>query len=210
MERAFRYSTNFFIGKRINMKKHLEILEPIFKVDYSNGEIRGKDVINPIKKLKDIPDIFEDSDAYSKLDGEEIIYEVQTILPVKEGLEGGLFYGKTIIRPGKVGDEYFMTKGHFHQKIDRAEFYWGIEGEGMLLLMDEDRNCWAEKMHPGSLHYIDGYIAHRTVNTGGTNLSFGACWPSDAGHNYQEIMDNGFSARLKEIDGRPQLVSSNK
>ena len=190
------------------MKKHLEILEPIFNVDYSNGEIKGKGVINPIKKLKDIPTIFEDSDAFSKLNGEEIIYEVQAILPVKEGQEGGLFYGKTIIRPGKVGDEYYMTKGHFHQKIDRAEFYWGIEGEGMLLLMDEDRNCWAEKMYPGSLHYIDGYIAHRTVNTNDTNLSFGSCWPSDAGHNYQEITDNGFSARLKEVDGKPQLIQS--
>lgn len=193
----------------IKNNKHLSILNAAFKVDYSNGNISGKDVINPIKKLKDVSTIFEDTNAFSKLNGEEIIYEVQAILPVKEGLEGGLFYGKTIIHPGKVGDEYYMTKGHFHQKTDRAEFYWGIEGEGMLLLMDEDRNCWAEKMFPGSLHYIDGYIAHRTVNTGDTNLSFGACWPSDAGHNYQEIMDNGFSARLKEVEGEPQLISSN-
>ena len=190
------------------MKKHLEIIEPTLYVDYTNGEITGKDVLNPIKKLKDLPNIFEDKNAFSEIDGEEIIYEVQAILPVKEGIEGGLFYGKTIINPGKVGDEYYMTKGHFHEKIDRAEFYWGIEGEGILLLMDEDRNCWAEKMNPGSLHYIDGYIAHRTINTGNTKLIFGACWPSDAGHNYQEIMDNGFSARLKEVDGKPQLIAS--
>ena len=190
------------------MNKHLEIKEPIYKVDYSNGEIMGKNVINPIKRLKDLSNIFEDGEAFLQLDREEIIYEVQAILPVKEGLEGGLFYGKTIIHPGKVGDEYFMTKGHFHQKMDRAEFYWGIEGEGMLLLMDEDRNCWAEKMYPGSLHYINGYIAHRTINIGNTKLIFGACWPSDAGHNYQEIMDNGFSARLKEVDGKPQLIQS--
>lgn len=192
------------------MNKHLEIVEPIFKIDFSNGEITGKDVLNPIKKLKDLLNIFEDEEAFLKLDDEEIIYEVQAILPVKEGLEGGLFYGKTIISPGKVGDEYFMTKGHFHQKMDRAEFYWGIEGEGMLLLMDEERNCWAEKMYPESLHYINGYIAHRTINTGSTKLIFGACWPSDAGHNYQEIMDNGFSARLKEVDGKPQLIPSRK
>ncbi len=192
------------------MNKHLEIKEPIYKVDYLNGKITGKDIRNPIKKLKDLPNIFEDDEAFLKLDGEEIIYEVQAILPVKEGLEGGLFYGKTIINPGKVGDEYFMTKGHFHQKIDRAEFYWGIEGEGMLLLMDEDRNCWAEKMYSGSLHYINGYIAHRTINTGTIKLFFGACWSSDAGHNYQKIMDNGFSARLKEVDGKPLLISVKK
>ena len=188
--------------------KHLSIINTPFKVDYSNGNISGKSVINPIKKLKELQNIFEDEQSFSNLDGDEIIYEVQAILPVEEGHEGGLFYGKTIINPGKVGDEYFMTKGHFHQKADRAEFYWGIQGEGMLLLMDEDRNCWAEKMFPGSLHYINGYIAHRTINTGNTQLIFGACWPSDAEHNYQEIMDNGFSARLKEVDGKPQLISS--
>jgi len=192
------------------MKKieHLTIIDSTFNVDYSDGEIKGKNVINAKKYLKDLPNIFEDTAAFSKMDGDTLVYEVQAILPVDEGHKGGLFYGKTIIHPGKVGDEYYMTKGHFHQKIDRAEFYWSIEGEGMLLLMDQDRNTWAEKMYPGSLHYIDGYIAHRTVNTGHMPLSFGACWPSDAGHNYQEIMDNGFSARLIEVDGKPKLIAS--
>ena len=189
-------------------REHLTIVDSTFNVDYSNGEIKGKNVINAIKYLKDLPNIFKDEAAFSKTDEDEIIYKVQAILPVDEGRKGGLFYGKTIIHPGKVGDEYYMTKGHFHQKIDRAEFYWGIEGEGMLLLMDQDRNTWAEKMHPGSLHYIDGFIAHRTVNIGDTPLSFGACWPSDAGHNYQEIMENGFSARLIEVDGKPKLIAS--
>jgi glucose-6-phosphate isomerase len=191
--------------KNIN---HLSIIDSKFNVDYSNGEIKGKNVINAKKYLKDLPNIFGDEEAFSKIDEDALIYEVQAILPVDEGLEGGLFYGKTIVHPGKVGDEYYMTKGHFHQKIGRAEFYWGIDGEGMLLLMDQDRNTWAEKMIPGSLHYIDGFIAHLTVNTGVKPLSFGACWSSDAGHNYQEIMDNGFSARLEEVHGKPKLIAS--
>ena len=170
--------------------------------------IKGKNIINAKKYLKDLPNIFWNEEAFLKIDRNTLIYEVQAINPVDEGIEGGLFYGKTIIHPGKVGDEYFMTKGHFHQKIDRAEFYWGIEGIGMLLLMDQNRNTWAEKMYPGSLHYIDGFIAHRTVNIGDTPLSFGACWPADAGHNYQEIMDKGFSARLIEVDGKPKLTAN--
>jgi glucose-6-phosphate isomerase len=187
---------------------HLSIIDSTFNVDYSNGVIKGKNVNKAKKYLKDLPNIFRHGDAFSKMDGDALIYEVQAILPVDEGIEGGLFYGKTIIHPGKVGDEYYMTKGHFHQKIDRAEFYWGIEGTGMLLLMDQKRNTWGEKMYPGSLHYIDGFIAHRTVNIGDTPLSFGACWPSDAGHNYQEIMDNGFSGRLIEVDGKPKLIAN--
>ena len=114
--------------------KHLTIIDTPFQVDYSNGNIRGKSVINPIKKIKDLQNIFEDRKAFLNTDKETVVYEVQAILPVEEGRVGGLFYGKTIIHPGTIGDEYYMTKGHFHQKEDRGEFYWGIEGEGMLLL----------------------------------------------------------------------------
>ncbi len=190
--------------------KHLSIINAPFNVDYSNGDIKGKNVLNISNKLKDLPNVFENEAAFLKLNGETIVYDVQAVLPVKEGVEDGLFYGKTTIHPGKVGAEYFMTKGHFQQKKTKAEFYWGIQGEGILILMDKDRNTWAEKMFPGSLHYINGGIAHRTVNTGTIPLSFGACWPSDAGHNYQDIIDNGFSFCLMEIHGKPQLIASNK
>ena len=108
--------------------------------------------------------------------------------------------------PGKVGDEYMMTKGHYHASIDRAEFYWGLEGEGMLILMDEQRNVWAERVFPGSLHYIPGGVAHRMANVGSSLFSFAACWPSDAGHNYAEIAEKGFSARLIEVNGIPHLI----
>ena len=108
--------------------------------------------------------------------------------------------------PGKVGDEYFMTKGHFHSNIDRAEFYWGVEGEGMLILMNEARDVWAERMYPGSLHYIPGGIAHRVANVGNSILTFAASWPSDAGHNYGIIAREGFARRLKEVNGKPELI----
>jgi glucose-6-phosphate isomerase len=99
-----------------------------------------------------------------------------------------------------------MTKGHFHACADRAEYYWGLEGEGMLILMDEQRRVWAERMFPGSLHYISGHVAHRVANTGSRTLSFAACWPSDAGHNYAEIAENGFAGRLICKNGAPALI----
>lgn len=127
-------------------------------------------------------------------------------MPEQEGTPGGLYFGITYLHPGKVGNEYFMTKGHFHANIDRAEFYWGLEGEGLLILMDQLRRVWVERVFPGSLHYIPGGMAHRMANTGNTLFSFAACWPSDAGHNYREIADHGFAARLLEVDGKPQLI----
>ncbi|NJL38771.1 MAG: cupin domain-containing protein [Leptolyngbyaceae cyanobacterium SM1_4_3] len=142
------------------------------------------------------------------MDGETLAYSVQAYMPVAEGKSGGLFFGNSTVYPGKVGNEYFMTRGHFHALPDTGEYYWCISGEGALLLMDEQRATRAERMHPGSLHYIPGNIAHRVANTGKTPLVFNACWPSDAGHNYAEIARNGFSARLIDTDGKPNLVSS--
>jgi glucose-6-phosphate isomerase len=75
----------------------------------------------------------------------------------------------------------------------------------MLLFMDEQRRVWAERMYPGSLHYIPGRVAHRVANTGSRILSFAACWPSDAGHNYAEIAENGFACRLMDENGSPNL-----
>ncbi len=186
------------------MKK---IIEPSVIVKLETGKLVGSDIIDVEKKISDWKNIFALENVRKDMEQNKIVYEVQAHLPVDEGTPAGLFFGTTTIYPGKVGNEYFMTKGHFHKKSDRAEYYWGIEGKGMLILMDKERNTWAEKMFKGSLHFIPGDVAHRTVNTGTTKFIMGACWPSDAGHNYEEIIKNGFSARLIEKDGKPILVS---
>lgn len=191
-----------------NMKNHLELIKPDVVFNPEDYRMEGKTVMEQIRKMKDLRGVFQDETAFGSEDPERIVYSVQSWLPVSEGREGGLFFGASTIMPGKIGDEYLMTKGHFHQKSDRAEFYWGVQGTGMLILMDRKRNTWAEEVYPGSLHYIAGEVAHRLANTGAAKLIAGACWPSDAGHNYDEIAIHGFSARLVEVDGKPKLVMS--
>ncbi len=176
------------------------------EVGFSGRQLTGNKISKTVRKIGDLKSIFSDSVSYDKTSPDKIVYEVESYLPVKEGTTGGLFFGITFLYPGKVGEEYFMTKGHFHKIADRAEFYWGIEGEGMLILMDKYRKTWTEKMYPGSLHYIHGYTAHRTANTGSTTLSFGACWPSDAGHDYDTISQCGFSKILVQENGQPVLI----
>lgn len=189
--------------------KHLQIFKSPVELGMSNYTMKGEPIINQLRLLKDIAGIFHDQEIWSEIYPESTAYSVQSWLPVAEGTPGGLFFGVSTIMPGKVGNEYFMTKGHFHAKSDRAEFYWGVQGNGMLILMDRDRKTWAEEVYPGSLHYIGSEIAHRLANTGDENLIVGACWPSDAGHDYEEIAVNGFSARLVEVDGKPALVENN-
>lgn len=188
------------------MKKHKIIIQSPVKVSLSNYNLKGDPVINQTRKIKDLIAIFQNREAFSKADPEQLAYTVQAWMPVAEGTPGGLFFGISTILPGKIGDEYFMTKGHFHSLPDRGEFYWGVQGKGMLILMDQKRNTWAEEVYPGSLHYIGGYIAHRLANTGNEKLIVGACWPSDAGHDYEQIVVDGFSARLIEENGLPVLT----
>jgi glucose-6-phosphate isomerase, archaeal len=175
-------------------------------LNINSGLLQGEDIIESCKYLKDLKGIFQNEDKLLAMDGNTLVYKVQAYMPVSEGKSGGLFFGNSTIFPGKVGDEYFMTRGHFHANTDTGEYYWCISGEGALLLMDEHRNTRAEKMQPGSLHYIPGKTAHRVINTGQVPLIFNACWPSDAGHDYDEIAHNGFSARLIEKDGKPELI----
>lgn len=186
--------------------KHLEILKSPVEVSLNDFRMKGEPVIDQQRSIKDIAGIFLDQEAVKLILPETPVYTVQSWLPVAEGTPGGLFFGTSTIISGKVGNEFFMTKGHFHAQSDRAEFYWGVQGKGMLILMDRNRRTWAEEVYPGSLHYIGSEIAHRLANTGDENLIVGACWPSDAGHDYEEIAVNGFSARLMEVDGNPKLI----
>ena len=178
----------------------MEILKAPAMFDSANGTLKGNNISCSERRLADLSGIFEDHKSFEQMDPEQIVYAVETHDEANDAA-GGLYFGVSHIYPGKVGNEYFMTKGHFHKKQDSAEYYWGITGTGILLMMNTDRKSWIEEIVPGSLHYIPGYAAHRIVNTGSELLTVGACWPSDAGHDYQSIIKNGFSVRIKEING---------
>lgn len=117
--------------------EHKKIVIP--SLSFFQDELKGEGVVKSRRTLGELAGIFENQDAYSQLPLDQLAYEVYSYLPEREGTPGGLYFGITQLYPGKVGDEYFMTKGHFHQQEDRSEYYWGLEGEGMLILMDRER-----------------------------------------------------------------------
>ena len=176
------------------------------RVDWATGALHGPDVQSSRKTIGDLKNLFLDRAAAENLPAETLLYTVQWWSPVSAGTEGALFWGNTVIEPGKIGREYFMTHGHTHAKADRTEFYSTVQGTGALILMDGNRKTWFEEMMPGSLHHIPARTAHRVANTGSTQLRFAACWPSDAGYNYDAVRSKGFSARLLTVDGAPKLV----
>jgi glucose-6-phosphate isomerase len=179
----------------------------MMQVDWAKGLLQlHADVLESVKRLGQLEGIFADVEAMRAMDPNTVVYRVQAWCPVPEGTEGGLFWGSTTVEPGRVADEYFMTHGHFHVKRDRTEYYGTVEGEGALILMDESRRTRMESMSPGSLHFIPPNTGHRVANTGNVPLRFVACWPSDAGHDYEIIRKRGFGARLLNVNGAPALV----
>jgi glucose-6-phosphate isomerase len=175
-------------------------------VNLTTGELVGGGVQCLSRTINDMKGIYRDEKSRQSLKQDAVVYRVDALRPVNEGQEGGLFWGTTFINPGMVGDEYFMTKGHHHAKPSRSEFYLTVAGSGALILMDEQRKTVFEPMSPGTLHYVSAYTAHRVANTGNSLLTVLACWPSDAGHDYDAIARHGFSARLRNIGGSPVLV----
>jgi glucose-6-phosphate isomerase, archaeal len=176
------------------------------RIDWLSGELQGPGVEQSTKKLGQLAGLFLDQAAFAAMDPEQEIYAVRFWRPVPDGTTGGLFWGTTTLAPGRVGDEYFMTHGHFHAQADRAEFYATLRGEGRLILMGEDGETTMQTMTPGSVHYIPGCTAHRVANTGSEALVFVASWPSDAGHDYARVRKPGFGKRVRQRDGHPCLV----
>jgi len=185
---------------------HGTISEDAVRIDWSSGTLESPSKQRSVKRLGDLVGLFLDQQARLSMDPRTPVYSVEWQQPVMEGTPAGLFWGSTRIEPGKVGSEYFMTRGHFHARRDRAEYYCVVQGQGMLLLMNEERRTRIEIMSPGSLHYIPGHTAHRAVNTGAKALLFWACWPSDAGHDYETVAKLHFSARVFQRKGEPEVV----
>ncbi len=176
------------------------------RVDWTTGELSGQGVKEGVKTLGQLEGLFHDKAAWNAMHPGTVVYRMKYWMPVAEGTEGGVFWGETVLEPGRVGDEYFMTHGHFHAERDRAEIYATVKGEGTLLMMDESGEIWSQEMRPGTVHYVPGGVAHRTVNTGDEPLVFLASWPSDAGHDYASIKAAGFSKRMVEREGKACLV----
>ena len=165
------------------------------------GDIRESQTV-----LGDMQGLYTDEKARLAMPPETAVYRVQAHCAEQEGVAGGLFWGTSFINPGLVGNEYFMTKGHYHAERETAEYYLCISGEGLLLLMSESGETTWQKLSAGTLCYIPRRQAHRLVNTGDTVLAVGACWPSNAGHDYGAIRQEGFGVRVRKIDGVPTVV----
>jgi len=160
--------------------------------------------------LSNMKGMFADEAALqAKLAQEDpLVYEFYELnLPEKPG---DLLFGTSIVYPGKVGNEYYMTKGHFHTILDTAEVYYCLQGQGYMLMENPEGDWAAEELTPGKAVYVPGRYAHRSINTGSEPMITFFVFRADAGHDYGTIETRGYRKLIVDDGGKPAIVNNPK
>ena len=163
------------------------------------------------RKLSQMRGMYADEAALAALvaGGDPIVYEFYDLgLPHDSG---AVAFGTTMTYPGKVGNEYFMTKGHFHEVLETGEVYYCLRGQGYML-MESPEGAWeAQEMRAGLAVYVPPRYAHRSINVSPVEplVSFFA-FRGDAGHDYGFIETRGFRKLVVDRDGKATIVDNPK
>ena len=187
----------------MDIKDTTSFIQPFgLEIDLETGEMPGAtDYL--ARKASDMTGHYADPAALARLievGADPLHYEVyEKPVPLEYG---HLMYCISKLQAGKVGDEFFMTKGHYHTVAETAEVYLCLRGEGYMLMKTAAGQCAAERMTRGRMVYTPPYWAHRSVNTGPEPLVSFCVYAGDAGHNYGDIEEEGFPKRIFERDGQ--------
>jgi len=161
------------------------------------------------RRLSDLKGQCLDREAYEKmlLEDDRLVYEVYEIK--RPEVAGEILMGISIVHPGKIGREYYMTKGHFHTVIDTAEIYYCLCGEGYMVMETPEGETSVEPLAPGKVLYVPPRWAHRSVCTGRQEdlVTFFA-YPGNAGHNYGTIEQLGFRKLVIEGENGPEIIDN--
>jgi len=161
------------------------------------------------RRLSAMKSQFLDTQAYETMLAEDdtLLYEVYEIK--RPEIAGELLNGLSIVHPGTVGHEYFMTKGHFHTVIDTSEVYYCLKGEGVMVMETPEGEWAVEPLRPNAVLYVPPRWAHRSVNTSPTeDLVTFFVYPGNAGHDYGTIETQGFRKLVVERNGVPVIVDN--
>lgn len=173
----------------------------------NNGLSDNKESIS--RYLSDMEGMYYDNNAYNLIkDQNPKIYDFYDLKIPKT--DGDLAFGTSIVYPGKIGNEYYMTKGHFHTILDTAEVYYCIGGLGYMLMETPEGKWDIQKMNPGRAVYVPKRYSHRSINIGREPLITFYTFRADAGHDYGTIEKKGFRKLVIEKEGKPDIIDNPK
>ena len=161
------------------------------------------------RKLSNMEGQYLDQEAYQEMLSQEDILLYQVFELKRPEVEGELLHGISVVHPGKVGDEYYMTKGHYHTVLETAEIYYTLKGQGYMVMETPEGGCAVEELAPGKVLYVPPRWAHRSVNTGSEeDLVMFFVYPGNAGHDYGTIETQGFRKLVVERGGKAEIVDN--
>jgi len=181
-----------------------------FTLDFDKITGMSKTATSTKRLLSQMKGMYADTAAETKLieNGDPLAYEFYELGAPEH--PGDVAAGTSIVYPGKVGDEYFMTKGHFHTILETAEIYYTLSGEGYMLMENPEGDWQAARLEPGKMVYVPKRYAHRSINTGTSPLVTFFAFRGDAGHDYGTIEQKGFRKLVVERDGKPEIIDNPK
>ena len=182
-----------------------------FGTDFNLAQGIMQDPDSHIRRMtSEMRGYYADGDALEELirSGDPIHYEVfEKDIPEEYG---HLRVCISKVFPGIVGDECFMTKGHYHTVLETAEVYFTLRGEGYMLMKTSAGQSIPERMVPGRMVYVPPCWAHRSINTGEEALISLCIYPGEAGHNYGDIEKEGFPQRIFNRNGNIEIITNTK
>ncbi len=181
-----------------------------FTLDFSLLDGLSNGAPSTTRHLSQMRGMYHDTEAFDALLqlGDPLVYEFYELGAPEDA--GDLAFGSSITYPGRVGDEYFMTKGHFHTVLATAEIYYCLSGEGYMLTESPEGDVVLHELSPGKALYVPQRYAHRSINTSDVPLVTFFVFRADAGHDYGSIESKGYRKLLVEQDGKPTLVDNPK
>jgi len=76
-----------------------------------------------------------------------------------------------------------------------------------VMATEQSRHA-VEPIRRGTVNYVPGWWAHRSVNVGDEPLVFFAAYVGDAGHDYATIEERGFPVVVLAAEQGPEVVAS--
>ena len=161
------------------------------------------------KRLSNLAGLYADAAAFSSLlaEGDPVVYDVTEFRPSEK--TGDLIFGVTRMSPGRVGDEFFLTRGHIHARADRPEIYYGQKGTGLMQLEAPDGETRVIEIQPQTICYVPPFWIHRSINVGDEDLVMVFSYPADSGQDYSIIeRSRGLRRRVIAASGGWTLVDN--
>lgn len=152
------------------------------------------------KTYRDLSGLYADQAAFDALlatKADEIAYEVTSFTPGKKTSD--LIMGVTRMEPGKIGREYYLTRGHIHANGDRPEIYYTLSGRGLMQMESPDGEVRLVEMGPQQICYVPPFWIHRSINVGTDDLVMFFSYPADSGQDYGIIERSG-GMRVRIMD----------